>query len=617
MAMQTEEILKIIADVDPAIKNIDQLEKKLEALRAKAKTIDFKADPQGYEKTQKEITKLEIAQSKLKNSTSQMSAEMRRASGEVKGFGDAAAVSGGVAIALGQALSDIGQFGFGKAQGIRAIANNISQLATLFSIAVAQAGSFKKAIQGVIATMRGPLGIVVVIQAVVGALDLWASSQRKAKEESDELLKSMKLNDSAAVGMYNAYKQMNPATEEARKLKKALGDELKVNIDNYKDLDDAIEDHIRVLELESDIRILLNERAEISAQRRLLERENLEKLIENQEVFQDQNEEALKQSNLIIENSPQLLFLKGEEARLTAELSEKYGEMIPLLKEEKKAKDEDTESTKKSKKALFEYNTELDEYRNNLLEYLQTIDRLTLTTPLSEEAKKVFEIDQRYEELFFNLEAYRAANDISEQEYLKRSKQLHEAYYNEIQALRDKDLNKKKDSDRQQELSENKKMDAIFRLASATFGFLIALNQALAGESEEERKKAFKRDKALRSAQVVIDTARGVSAALATAPPNPILAAAIGVQGAANLATILGTQYNGESTSATTANVGGIQGGYPYPMSGFSTIQPQFPDRTGSLEIIPRVQRIVVVESDITDAQKAQVDRGYRASVGG
>ena len=121
----------------------------------------------------------------------------------------------------------------------------------------------------------------------------------------------------------------------------------------------------------------------------------------------------------------------------------------------------------------------------------------------------------------------------------------------------------------------------------------------------------------MRSAQVVIDTARGVSAALASAPPNPILAAAIGVQGAANLATILGTQYNGESTSATTANVGGIQGGYPYPMSGFSTIQPQFPDRTGSLEIIPRIQRIVVVESDITDAQKAQVDRGYRASVGG
>ena len=188
-----------------------------------------------------------------------------------------------------------------------------------------------------------------------------------------------------------------------------------------------------------------------------------------------------------------------------------------------------------------------------------------------------------------------------------------------------KDIGKMLD---QNDKAQNDAIDRIHRTeqakmkaASNTFGFLISLNQALAGESETERRKAFKRDKALRVAQATIDTYSAANSALKSGggatPLGISLMVATIAAGLANVTTILGQQYNGESTSATTSNVGGIQGGYPYPMSGFSTIQPQFPDRTGSLEIIPRVQRIVVVESDITDAQKAQVDRGYRASVGG
>lgn len=619
MAANYEEILKLIVDTGESVTTINQLKKRISELKKEAGDLTIGGADEAA--ALKKIQKLEGALKDLSNRSIETSNSIKTASREVKGFGDAATVSGGAAIALGQLFSDIGQFGMGFAQGIRAIANNVSQLATLFSIMVVQAGGVRAAFRALWASMMGPLGIVVAIQAVVGAIDLWANSQRKAKEESKKLTESFKLQDGEVQGLYNAYKKLNPISKEAVRIKKDLAEALKVDIDNYEDLDEAILDHIKVLELEAEIKELIKEKAERSAKVRRQESEITAQLAANEEIFKDQSEESLRVANLLLENSPQLIQLRADEAETTSLLGDKYKELYALLKEGNK---EENKKYKLKKEFLIvdSQALELMERTLKLNQLLQNAE-LERSALISEyingektKAEKLFDEYSIVVNAIDMLNESQSEKDrlraLADYEYKKKLRQLEEQ---DVKKMLDNiEAAQERASKRIQE-TERRKQDAIYQLASASFGFLIALNQALVKDTEEERKKAFKRDKALRSAQVIIDTARGVTSALAMTPPNPILATAIGVQGAANLATILATQYEGSSSSSSNVG-GGIQGGYPYPMSGFSTIDPQFPDRTGSLNIIPRTQRIVVLESDITGAQKTSIDREQKAKVG-
>lgn len=644
MANQIEEVLRIVAEVDSSLTSLEQIQLRIRSLKEEAAKIDVKLNPQAFEDTQRKITQLEIAEMKLKNSTAQMSAEMRRSEGAVKGFGDAAAVSGGVAIALGQTFSDIGQFGFGFAQGVRAIANNISQLATLFTIAVVQANGFRAALRGIWATMMGPLGIVVALQAVIGAIDLWASSQRKAKEEVDKLNEKFDIQDGKVISLYNAYKSLNPASKEAIKIKKALGEELKVNIKNYEDLNDAILDHIKVLELEKQISQILDERAKVKIEQRKLEAQNLKQLSELEKTFQDQNERGLNATREYIKNSPEALRLKGEDERLTNELGELYKELIPLLKDTTKKNKEDGDEKDKSAKKYYKFNEMFDKYLENLIEERGLIDKRTQdfikstdTTQslLTEEQKKVRQLQEDYQNLFNEITIARDAGIISYQEYIDKYElltiahqtaliDLDTAYRERLRLSQIDSMNKSLDAEEKARQNAMRNIEtyeqAKLQLASNTVGFLISLNQAVEYQSEEGRKKAFKRDKALRVAQATIDTYAAATRALTTPLPPPIpklIAASYIAAGLANVATILGQNYNGGTSAGGQGGMGGggLQGGYPYPMSGFSTIAPQFPDRTGSLDIVPRTQRIYVLESDISGSQKTSIDREMKAGV--
>ena len=618
-----DEVIKILADIDPAIKSLEDLRKKIALVKEQAAKIDITtaAGAEQYDKTIQKLNKLEIAEQKVTSSTVQMTAAMRQAEGQVKGFGDAAAISGGFAIALGQMFSDVGQFGFGFSQGIRAIANNVSQMATMFTMAVVQAGGLRAALRGLWAVMLGPLGVVVAFQAIIGAIDLWAASQRKTKDEVEKLNQKFDIQDGKVMGLYNAYKTLNPASEEAIKIKKALGEELKVNIENYKDLNDAILDHIKVLELEKQISEILDERAKIKIEQRKLEAQNLRQLSELEKIFQDQNERGLNATREYIKNSPEALRLKGEDARLTEMLGELYKQLILLLKTNTKGNKENAASIRASKEEYFNYNRELEKSIQNFVEFDAKVSEMGITSGLDKEALKVFEIDKAYEGLYLQLESYRQSDFYSQEKYFERMKNLESSYFAEIDALRttdaDKQIKIKKDTVDREVYLELRKQQAIGQLASNSIGFLMELNQALAGQTEEQRKKAFQRDKALRVAQAIMDTYGAANAALRMGQGTPagfvMMAAAIAA-GLANVTRIMSTKFDGGS-SGFNNSLGGQQGSYPYPMAGFSNIDPQFPDRTGSLDIKPRQFRVYVTESDITGAQKASVEREMRSSV--
>jgi len=97
---------------------------------------------------------------------------------------------------------------------------------------------------------------------------------------------------------------------------------------------------------------------------------------------------------------------------------------------------------------------------------------------------------------------------------------------------------------------------ANLQMASNAMGALMALNEAFAGESEADQKRAFDRNKKFQIGQAIIQTAMAVTGAL-TAGGNPIKlatgaqfveAAIAAVTGVAQIATIKKTKFEGGST---------------------------------------------------------------------
>jgi len=155
-------------------------------------------------------------------------------------------------------------------------------------------------------------------------------------------------------------------------------------------------------------------------------------------------------------------------------------------------------------------------------------------------------------------------------------------------------------------------------MASAALGALSQLNQAFAGESESDQKKAFERNKKFQVAQAIIQTGMAVTGAL-TAGGNPIKlatgaqfveAAIAAATGVAQVATIKKTKFEGGSTPPPPGNSGG----------GATGAIPQSPQLdlgflgggAGQTGI-----RTYVVSSEVTNSQQANQRINDQASLVG
>ena len=70
--------------------------------------------------------------------------------------------------------------------GIRGVANNLSQFATNMMFAARQTGSLKLAVKGLWTALKGPLGILLAIQAVIATLDYFSTAQKKVKKDVED-----------------------------------------------------------------------------------------------------------------------------------------------------------------------------------------------------------------------------------------------------------------------------------------------------------------------------------------------------------------------------------------------------------------------------------------------
>jgi len=151
-----------------------------------------------------------------------------------------AGLAGATLTELGRTISDL-------PYGIRGIANNLSQLSTLFVTMVSKVdGSVKgfarvgKAFKMLTSQLMGPLGLILAFQAVIALLDAFAGRTKKAAEETDKLNEALRGQDALNQSMQvyiDVLKDAN-STEEQRlvalgKLQKQGYDETIGTLEEY------------------------------------------------------------------------------------------------------------------------------------------------------------------------------------------------------------------------------------------------------------------------------------------------------------------------------------------------------------------------------------------------
>jgi len=352
------------------------------------------------------------------------------------------------------------------------------------------------------------------------------------------------------------------------------------------------------------------------------------KLVKRQEDFDDKTEEeklarqkerdlkelaALKVSSkkkaearLLIDKFYADKFLELENKK---QAEAKKIEEAARLEREKKQREEQEENLKAQQDELAR-----EEKQWNLLQQIRNTAEEQELLDLTQQYEAKFALAQGNAELEKALEEQQQIDLAAiEDKYLKES----------IEANKKAD-EEKKDSDN---ALKQAKIDNQVAILSATSSILSSIGQianAFAGDDEERAKKAFNINKGLGIAQAIISTAQGIM----NAYTNPVDVAsglaipksiAIGVAGAAQIATIAATKYKptgGGSSSAGAAAVaaatpstttqGGGAGTSPSQAPSFNVVgQSGFNQIAGALGQQGPVQAFVV-SGDVTTAQELQ-----------
>lgn len=360
--------------------------------------------------------------------------------GGMQGMSNATGSATAAALELGRVISD-------APYGIRGMANNVSQLASNLvfmasatNTSTGAAIGFTGAIKNMWAALKGPLGILLAIQTVIAAIDYFAGSTKKAKEEVDGLNESIEKQ----VKQFNVLKNIiegiadirNPLSqftdEEAIIILRDTFDELDKKLKELektgkatpKEIDHLISKYGELLEKRRLIAITEQQLAEAATltdreayQTRLiglqLERIELEKLFEvEKKTGSSRNKQAKEYKANLLDLSSELQAFRQKEI-----------ENADLTEEERLKREYDA-----SRKAV----------ENKRLEYKDKEDaRLDARLKEIDELKVTEDEKQRLVEDAYN--QYNAAQIQANEELRSVMLQADIAYYSELAALRRQD----------------------------------------------------------------------------------------------------------------------------------------------------------------------------------
>ena len=293
-------------------------------------------------------------------------------------------------------------------------------------------------------------------------------------------------------------------------------------------------------------------------------------------------------------------------------------------------------------KQTQEENAVLDKYFTQI----QAAEDLKLDTTLLEEArqKELQDIRDKYAKEEEEKEKERLkkiqdivddATELTEIEKIQKDKQaaLEEldlleatwiekariaAYYQGL--INDATTKQNKETNDKQKEDDEKLQDAKFRVASQTIDAISSLGNLFAGENEKNAKIAFKISKAVGIAQTGINTAQAImkvaSESTDITPTQSLRTAnmvAMGVAGAAQIASIAAQKFEGGSSTVPKPSLGGGSQAPAFNIVGASG-ETQLADAIGGQ--MQRPARAYVVSNDVTTAQEMDRNIIEGASIG-
>lgn len=191
-----------------------QLKNQLIQLR-----VEGKQNTEQYQKLNAEYARLNANIAAVDRTAKQYQRTNKELIAGINDTGQVAALAGANVISFGQVLSDL-------PYGIRGIANNLQQMTATMVTLIVQAGSAKRAMVALRSAFTGPLGIIVVIQGALAALDYFAGGMEKSKKVTDKAKESVdKYRQSVAESsvemqiMFGALTKMVKAGEDQNKIK--------------------------------------------------------------------------------------------------------------------------------------------------------------------------------------------------------------------------------------------------------------------------------------------------------------------------------------------------------------------------------------------------------------
>ena len=221
---------------------------------SKTGQISLKTMEKGFEKITLTAKQAEQAAKQLNTTVSQLTSggQIQATANSYTSLGTAmsgTAAASGTATAsvleLGRTISD-------APYGIRGMANNLSQLASMFALSARNAGGFTGALKGMWTVLKGPLGILLAVQTGIAIMDAFAGSTKKAENATNSISNSaakaasnlkilIRANELNTMGLKETERAVNRANSEYKDLNISIGENGKITDQSVEAIDRKIQ----------------------------------------------------------------------------------------------------------------------------------------------------------------------------------------------------------------------------------------------------------------------------------------------------------------------------------------------------------------------------------------
>ena len=305
---------------------------------------------------------------------------------KTKNMVDKTGLASATLVELGRTISD-------SNYGMTAMANNLSQLVTLFTTLIATSGGLASGFKNLWRAMMGPVGIILAFQVVIKYIEKAAMAASNAKSEflklmeaQDELASSTRAYVSELLEANRTEAEREAIFERISVKSSELAKIIKDNENNLSDLNDEIERYIEIqslrARLDNEIANAVKNTSEFEDRLAVLRSNNIEQMkdmlneggiLPNFVRFMGQSDEEVRAS---FKQSMDSMYNIGVRAEGRIE------EIIKRLAELRSARKNETRGNSKRiaefKKHLIDLSKEEQNYRQQSLENLYTNSRQKL-----------------------------------------------------------------------------------------------------------------------------------------------------------------------------------------------------------------------------------------------